>query len=130
MSRGPLPRPTPGRSQAGARPYRRMSDMPADEFGAPKMPAWLSPDAKKFWRRNAPTLERLGLLTALDCIGFSMLAESWADLQRIERAIREEGELLVGPRGGHRPHPLLPTQGKLRRAVVEGMQFYGMTPAA
>jgi len=38
---------------------------------APECPDWLLDEAKKEWKRLAPELERLGLLTILDMAAFA-----------------------------------------------------------
>ena len=49
---------------AGHRPINM--DAPKPRPIAPSCPTWLERDAKREWRRVAPALERLGLLTEID----------------------------------------------------------------
>ena len=129
--RGPLPTSTSIRSMKGGGLSRRsLADIPADEFGTAKMPAWLSKEARAFWRRNAPELERRGLLTGLDETSFSVLAESWARLREMDRKIEQDGPVIVGPRGGVRIHPLISARSRLQRSVMQDMQSFGMSPAS
>lgn len=129
--RGPLPTPTSIRSMKGGGLSRRsLADVPADEFGKATMPRWLSKEARAFWRRNAPELERRGLLTGLDENMFAVLCESWARLREMDRRIEQDGPVIVGPRGGVRVHPLTSARSRLQRSVMQDMQSFGMSPAA
>jgi P27 family predicted phage terminase small subunit len=130
-SRGPLPKPTSIRSmKAGGLSRRSLADVPADEFGIATMPQWLSKEAKAFWRRNAPELDRRGLLTGLDENMFAVLCESWARLREMDRRIEQDGPVIVGPRGGVRVHPLTNARSRLQRSVMQDMQSFGMSPAS
>lgn len=130
-SRGPLPKPTSVRSLNGTYADRRtLADVPADQLGKATMPKWLDKDARTFWRRHAPDLEAAGLLTALDQDAFALLCAAWSRLQQLEAQIAEDGELVTGPRGGLRPHPLTSPRNKTYQSVQAGLAAFGMTPAS
>jgi P27 family predicted phage terminase small subunit len=129
MSRGPVQSPYSIRGQKSGRTGRqRLADIPADEYGDAEMPSWLDREGRAFWRRNARTLARLGLLTGLDATSFALLADSWSRLHAMERQIQKEGEILTGPRGGVKRHPLASIRDRLRRSVFEQMQAFGLSP--
>ena len=58
---------------------------------APKCPAFLSVDAKKEWKRIAPRLEKLGLLTQIDMTALAGYCESWAQWKEAVEFIHEFG---------------------------------------
>lgn len=47
-------------------------------------PKNLEGEARQFWKRNAPTLERAGLLTVADRDSFTLLCQVWAKLHAAE----------------------------------------------
>ena len=58
---------------------------------APKCPAWLHKDAKKEWKRIAPQLERLGLLSELDMAALAGYCQSYARYKEAEELIAKHG---------------------------------------
>ena len=58
---------------------------------APKCPAWLHKDAKKEWKRIAPQLERLGLLSELDMTALAGYCQSYARYKEAEEFITQHG---------------------------------------
>jgi phage terminase small subunit len=47
-------------------------------------PKTLTGEGRKFWLRNAPTLERAGLLTEADRDSFALLSTTWGKLVQAE----------------------------------------------
>jgi len=82
--RGPKPRPTALRILEGNPSKRPLpKNEPKPPPIAPKCPHWLHKYGKQEWKRVAPPLERLGLLTQMDlatlvgyCQSFAMLREA------------------------------------------------------
>lgn len=58
---------------------------------APKCPTWLHKDAKKEWKRVAPQLERLGLLTQIDMAALAGYCESWAQYKGAIEFLHKRG---------------------------------------
>ncbi len=58
---------------------------------APKCPTFLSKDAKKEWKRVAPQLERLGLLTQIDMVALAGYCESYAQWKEAVEFMHEFG---------------------------------------
>ena len=58
---------------------------------ASECPDWLLADAKKEWKRLAPELERLGLLTILDMAAFAGYCQSYAKFKAAEQFIKKHG---------------------------------------
>ncbi len=73
---------------------------------APKCSDWLPKEAKKKWKELAPEMERLGLLTELDGMAFSMLLLHWYVAVEASRAMISEGISSEDERGLPRKHPL------------------------
>lgn len=58
---------------------------------APRCPSWLSRRAKAEWRRVAPELETLGLLTTLDMAALASYCQAWARVEQCTRVLDREG---------------------------------------
>lgn len=62
---------------------------------APKCPTWLHKDAKKEWKRIAPQLERLGLLTRIDMAALAGYCESWAQYKIATEYLHQIGTTYI-----------------------------------
>jgi len=58
---------------------------------APKCPPFLSKDAKKEWKRVAPQLEKLGLLTQIDMVALAGYCQSYARWKEAEEFLNDFG---------------------------------------
>ena len=58
---------------------------------APECPVWLHKDAKKEWKRVAPELEKIGLLTTVDMAALATYCESWAQYKEAIEFIHKHG---------------------------------------
>ena len=58
---------------------------------APRAPSWLSKEAKKEWRRLAPVLGAIGVLTTTDADALAGYCEAWATWKDATQKIREFG---------------------------------------
>lgn len=70
---GPPPKPTALKVLAGNPGKRALNDQEPKPVAKCSPPAWLPPDVLEEWRRQAPALERLGLLTEIDGEAFATL---------------------------------------------------------
>ncbi len=94
--RGPLPEPTrlkvlKGGSKHTHRPLPVHEPQPAMLLPS-RPPAVLRGEAATLWRRLAPRLHRLGLLTELDQEALVLLCSSWARWCQAEAAVQRSLE--------------------------------------
>lgn len=104
---------------------------------APRCPAWLSKEAKKEWRRIAPLLMRLKLLTQVDMSTLAAYCHSYAQLIAAEAYLskhglgyaiphlNEEGKL-VGMRTGEWPQ--VRTARKCKEEIATFSAMFGLSP--
>jgi P27 family predicted phage terminase small subunit len=57
----------------------------------PYIPEWLDDIAVNEWKRLAPKLVKLGLLTEIDTIPFAMLVQEYSDVIQLRGYIKENG---------------------------------------
>lgn len=96
---------------------------------APRCPSWASADARKHWRRLAPELEKLGLLTILDADAFGLYCSALSQWISMSTQIDREGSVIEDSRGG-RKHPLYPALHAAEDCLRWGFREFGMTPMA
>ena len=92
--RGPKPQP-PELKLINGNPGRRPIDLDAGinpTVGIPKAPAHLSAEAKAEWKRLAPQLEELRLITKIDMAVFALYCQAYGRWVKAEMRIRELDE--------------------------------------
>ena len=78
-TRGRKPKPTALKVLEGNPGKRPLNDRePVPPKGTLKCPAWLLPEAKKEWKRLAPALEAMGVLTMADLTAFEGYCQAYA----------------------------------------------------
>ena len=108
---------------------------PKPEPIAPKCPTWLHKDAKKEWKRIAPQLERLGLLTQVDMAALAGYCESWAQYKRAIEFIHKHGEVypIKDDEGRVKYLQQVPQVSIANKALQQVRAFcaeFGLTPSA
>ncbi len=94
MRTGPPPTPTSLRvlmGNPGKRPLPKNEPKPPPV--SPRVPSFLTKDAKKEWKRIAPQLERLGLLTQMDMAALAGYCESYAQWKKAVEFMHKHGEV-------------------------------------
>lgn len=130
---GPIPTPTELkklRGNPGKRPLPTEVEPPA--VRAPSMPKGLPPEAQMFWKRYAPDLAKLGLLTRVDTATLQMAATHWWVCQRaMEELTSGGGQLMREDEDGVlRKHPLLQVLRDNSGAFLRYVAQFGMSPSA
>lgn len=97
MSRGPVPKPPELKVLEGNRGHRPLdlTSLFRPEVGVPDAPKWLTPEARKAWRRLSVELVRYNLLSKVDREAFAMLCQTIGRLEMIERSLSAEQARLV-----------------------------------
>lgn len=130
-ARGPAPKPSALRvleGNPGHRPINRSEPKPRPI--APKCPSWLDAEAKREWRRIAPALERLGLLTEIDGAALAGYCQSYARWRQCQQVLAKDGLTFKTESGYMAARPEVAIAN---RALIEIRAFcaqFGMTPSA
>jgi P27 family predicted phage terminase small subunit len=129
--RGPIPKSDEQEILEGnpsKRPLRGKSPKP--ESGALTCPSWLPPEAKREWRRIAPELARLGLLTKVDRELFAGYCSACAWWRKVQEVITTQGSVYVTARGKIEPRP----EVAIAQVAAEQMRSlaaeFGLTPVS
>jgi len=141
MARGPRPLPTNWkvlRGNPGKRPINKGEPKPVKPPDIPNPPDYLDGYAAEEWRRVAPELYRLGLLTVFD---YPTLAIYCASVQTFRTALEAlalmaendpnfSGLIVKTAKGGVMQNPLFLCARQSAGDMVRYAGEFGMTPAA
>lgn len=128
---GRTPKPTALKvleGNPGHRPLNRAEARPKPI--APDCPSWLDAGAKREWRRIAPALERLGLLTEIDGAALAGYCQSYARWRQCQEVLRKKGLTFETQSGYLSARPEVAIGN---RALIEVRAFcvqFGLTPSA
>jgi len=137
--RGPAPKPTNLKVLAG-NPGKRELNMnepkPEVEIEIPSPPSFLGTYAKKEWKRIAPVLHEVGLLTKADyavLAGYCQCYDRWITSEKIIRSKMKEnkGKLTFETESGYVQQ--IPEIGISNQAMKEMRNFakeFGLTPSS
>lgn len=132
MTRGTRPTPTKLKilkGNPGRRPLNPHEPAPrARRSLAP--PAWLEGAAAAEWRRLAPVLFRLGLLTEIDDAALAQYCELWARWRQAETALRKHGMVIAGNKGTPVLSPYVAIANRALSQMRALLIEFGMTPSA
>lgn len=136
--RGPPPKPTALKVLEGNPGKQKLNDSeptPPALDAVPKPPARLLKEAKTEWKRLAPTLVGLGLLTEADIPAFTELCQNYGYYLITDKKILDLGEQGVTamqktPSGYVQQHPLLSLRRQYYELWRKGLLDFGLTPAS
>ena len=139
----PGPRPTPTylkllRGNPGRRPINKNEPKPEIPAKQPSPPAWLSDYAIEEWKRVAPELWRINLLTKVDVVTFAMYCEAYARWRTAEEVLARmaandpvwRGLIVKSKAGTAMENPLAYTSRRAAQEMLRCAGEFGMTPAA
>ncbi len=97
-----------------------------------RAPSWLDKDAKKEWRRLAPMLERLGVLTESDTGALTAYCTAWSTWKTATQKIREFGLVIKHPTAGKLPvvSPYVRIANNALTQMRGLLLEFGMTPSS
>lgn len=132
-ARGPAPKPPEVKLLEG-NPGRRPINLNAPKPSpiAPSCPSWLGKEARKEWKRIAPELERLGLLTRVDMATLAGYCQSYSCWIAAEALLSTSP--LVVESGGERystvkAHPAIAIAQKERMLMLQFAGKLGLSPS-
>ncbi len=129
--RGPAKTPTSLqvlRGNPGKRAVNRNEPKPSTARIA--IPKYLNADAKSAWKKIAPELKKLGLLTVVDVPLLSMLCTELARYWMAEAKLQELGAVEPAARGGWKPSPYLGILNRASQRITTIAGQFGMSPSA
>lgn len=130
--RGPAPKPTAVKILQGKPGHRPLpANEPRPATGRlPSAPRFLGDEARKEWKRLAPRLHAVGLLTEADHDALALYCETWAMWKRAEEQVRRKGEVVKTTNGNVIQNPYLAIANRAKRDALLLLREFGMTPSA
>lgn len=137
--RGPPPKPTALKVLEGNPGKQKIKNtgepMPNLLESVPTPPKRLLKEAKAEWKRLAPALVALGLLTEVDTSAFAELCQNYGYYLITDKKIMELGDSGVTamqktPSGYVQQHPLLSLRRQYYELWRKGLMDFGLTPAS
>lgn len=137
-ARGPAPKPTALKQlegNPGKQKLNKGEPMPNVPATVPKPPKRLLPEARKEWKRLAPAMVALGLLTEVDTSAFAELCQNYAYYLAADAEILAMGtagpiQMQKAPSGYMQQHPLLSLRKQYYETWRRGLADFGLTPAS
>ncbi len=131
MTQGRKPLPTNLKLLKGtAQPCRMNKNEPKPKSDKVKMPTFLSPAAKKCWRRVSKTLSEAGLLTNLDVDALATYCEAFARWVDANEKVEKMGGVIKSPNGYPIINPYLSISNKAQEQMKTMITEFGMTPSS
>ena len=129
-TRGRKPKPTALKVLEGNPGKRPLNDRePVPPKGTLKCPAWLLPEAKKEWKRLAPALEAMGVLTMADLTAFEGYCQAYARWKEAEAFITQHGSIFQTPSGYVQQVPQVSIAQQNLKIMQSFCSEFGLTPA-
>ena len=128
--RGRKPKPTALKlleGNPGKRPINEHEPVPPK--GTVKCPTWLEPEAKKEWKRLAPSLEAMGVLTQADLTAFAGYCQAYARWKEAEEFISQHGSIFQTPSGYVQQVPQVSIAQQNLKIMQSFCSEFGLTPA-
>ena len=131
MPTGPPRAPTKIRMMRGTLRADRTNPHEARPIiAAPRCPRELQGEARKFWKRTAPRLIALGLLSEIDEGMFAAYCSAWDRwLTCIER-VKQDGLMVISKTRGPILNPLLKEIASCETALRNFGGHFGLSPAS
>ena len=129
-TRGRKPKPTALKvleGNPGKRPLNEHEPVPPK--AAIRCPAWLEPEAKKEWKRLAPALEAMGILTTVDISAFAGYCQAYARWKEAEEFISKHGSIFQTPSGYVQQVPQVSIAQQNLKIMQSFCSEFGLTPA-
>ncbi|MBQ9631798.1 MAG: phage terminase small subunit P27 family [Lachnospiraceae bacterium] len=131
-TRGRKPKPTALKElegNPGKRPLNKNEPKPAKK--APSCPKWLDDEAKKEWRRLAPSMEKLGILTEADRTAFASYCQAYSRWKAAEEFMTNSGTTIFKtPSGYWQQLPQVSIAQTYLKIMNRIGEQFGLTPAA
>jgi P27 family predicted phage terminase small subunit len=96
----------------------------------PTCPSRLDAGARREWKRLAPELHKMGLLTQWDRAQFAGYCQSWSDYLAALKDIQENGRTFVTPKGYIAKNPMVTIMNEAWSRMHKAAARFGFDPSS
>jgi P27 family predicted phage terminase small subunit len=129
--RGPKPKPTATKSQAGNPGHRALNTAePHFDPALPDPPLYLTESAVIEWKRVAPQLFAARVLTAADLASLAAYCQAYADWMNARDELSASGFTITTEKGNLIQSPWVGIANKAMNNFVKIAAEFGMTPSS
>ena len=112
----------------GRRPINHNEPKPSQDNV--KCPTWLMPEAKKEWKRLAPSLQQMGILTDHDIEAFAGYCQAYARWREAEEFLSQHGTIFKTPSGYVQQVPQVSIAQQNLKIMQSFCSEFGLTPSS
>ncbi|MEG0145455.1 MAG: phage terminase small subunit P27 family [Clostridia bacterium] len=128
--RGRKPKPTALKKLEGNPGKRPLGELePLPPISVLRCPNWLLPEARKEWRRLAPALIAMGVLSLADAVPFAAYCTAYARWREAEDEITQHGSVYKDANGNIKPNPYIAISARQLSEIKSLAAEFGLTPA-
>ena len=128
---GRKPKPTKLKRLEGNPGKRKMNTKEPDPGTEnPNCPTWLLPEAKREWRRLAPKLNQMGVLTEADRATFAAYCQAYARWWEANKHIERDGSVFSTEKGYQQQSPWVGIANTNHRLMMQAAAEFGLTPSS
>ena len=132
-TRGRKPKPTELRLLEGvpghSRPINENEPKPPKTLVL-RPPAWMMPEAKKCWKKYAPILNDMGVITEVDIPAFEGFCQSYAMWKAAQQDIMIFGMTTVTKSGYEQQRPAVAIAQQNLKSMQSFATEFGLTPSS
>lgn len=131
MTRGRKPKPTEKKKLEGNPGKRKLNEKePKPDVVIPEPPDHFEGEALAEWNRITVELQTLRLVSNIDRASLVAYCQAWADYVKACDQIEDEGEVLIGEKGGAYQNPWVSLKNSAMDRMVRVSAEFGMTPSS
>jgi P27 family predicted phage terminase small subunit len=129
--RGPHPRPTALEEKLGnpGKKKKNRAEPKPEPISTTAPPDFLDAVAQKEWKRIAPLLKDLGLLTKVDTVALAAYCQAFSDFVSASKVLAK-GTMFTTPNGYVQPRPEVGIKRTAASQILRFCQEFGMTPSS
>ena len=132
-TRGRKPKPTELKLLEGDRGHGRRpmnKNEPKPKKACLECPDWLMPEAQEEWKRLAPALDAMGILTEADISAFQGYCQAYARWREAEDFMTQHGTIFKTPSGYVQQLPQVSIAAQSLKIMQSFCTEFGLTPAS
>ncbi len=110
--------------------HRKLEHLAPVAGGDPVAPSWLTPEELEIWKRLAPTLRDMAIISVADADSLGRYCHALAEWVAVTTELRGKPRLVKPESAPAYQNPLLKVRADLAKEIQSLEDRFGLTPAA